>query len=220
MARRARPLPEINGGSLADIAFLLLIFFLVTTTMDIDSGLSRKLPPWVPDEEKDKTPPIKERNVFIVLVNSNDQLLVEGKPLNVRYLKEKTKEFIRNPRNKENLPEKMLLSVKIQKAQAKGRLKEVKRLEAAKNLLGNVEISKQVISLQNDMSTSYGTYIEVQNELIAAYNEIRDEYSMQKFGKTFRDLNPKIEKDKIDAIKVVYPQSISEAEPKNIGGKK
>jgi len=220
MARRARPVQEINGGSLADIAFLLLIFFLVTTTMDVDSGLSRKLPPWVPPEEIDETPPIKERNVFIVLVNSNDQLLVENEPMDVRYLKDKAIEFIKNPRNKENLPEKELLSEKIKKAQDKGNMKEVRKLETTQRLLGNIEISKQVISLQNDMSTSYGTYIEVQNELIAAYNEVRDELSMQKFGKKYDDLDPDLDKDKIDAIKEVYPQSISEAEPKNIGGNK
>ena len=188
-----RKAPEINGGSMADIAFMLLIFFLVATTMDIDSGLSRKLPP-MPEENQEKDNDlIKERNVFVVLINKNNLLLVEGEPTNINYLKDKTKEFIANPRNLDNLPEK-----------------KEKRID----YFGNYMVSKGIISLQNDRGTAYGTYIEVQNALAQAYNELRDEKAMQKFGKKYDELS----KDKMDAIKKIYPQRISEAEPKNVGG--
>ncbi len=192
MARKSRETPEINGGSMADIAFLLLIFFLVATTMDIDTGLSRKLPPYNPDQI-DNNDQIKERNVYVVLINSNDQLLVEGQQMNVYNLREAAKEFIVNPENKENLPEK-----------------EPREID----FLGERMVSKGIISLQNDRGTSYGMYIKVQNELIAAYNEVRDEVSMREFGKFYENLP----EDKQDAIKKYYPQIISEAEPKNIGG--
>ena len=190
MARRA--VPEINGGAMADIAFMLLIFFLVATTMDIDSGLTTQLPPPIPDEVE-PPPPVKERNVFVVLINKNNQLLVEGKPTSIRNLKEKAKEFVVNPNNEEDLPEKKIIDVEY---------------------FGAYEVSKGIISLQNDRSTSYKSYIEVQNELIAAYNELRDELAIKKFGKRYEDLN----KEKQKAIRKIYPKAISEAEPKNIGG--
>lgn len=191
---RSKETPEINGGSMADIAFLLLIFFLVATTMDIDTGLSRKLPPYNP-EQQENDEQIKERNVYVVLINSSDQLLVEGQQMNVYKLREEAKEFIVNPEDKENLPEK--------------RPEEIP-------YFGEVMVSKGIISLQNDRGTSYGMYIKVQNELIAAYNEIREEVAMRKFGRHFDE----IPEDKQDAIKEYYPQIISEAEPKNTGGGK
>jgi biopolymer transport protein ExbD len=190
-----RQAPEINAGSMADIAFLLLIFFLVTTTMDVDSGLQRMLPPMPEDQVEQQD--IKQRNVFVVLVNSNDQLLVEGEIGDIKNLRREAKEFIANPGNRENLPEK-----------------EVKPVD----FFGNYPISKQVISLQNDRGTSYEMYIKVQNELAAAYNELRNELSVSQFGKTYDELVSMKEEDKVKAIRAIYPQRISEAEPKNIGG--
>ena len=194
-----RSVPEINGGSLADIAFLLLIFFLVATTMDVDSGISRLLPP-MPEENQQDDSEIKERNVFVVLINRDDQLFVEKEVVSIDQLKDLTKEFILNPLNKDNLSEKRTQSVEY---------------------FGDVEVSKGVISLQNDIGTSYGKYIAVQNELAAAVNELRNELCMQKFGKTYDDLDPlnDVESEIIDAVKKVYPMAISEAEPKRIGGK-
>ncbi len=186
-----REVPEINGGAMADIAFMLLIFFLVATTMDIDSGLSRKLPPPLPPDVEEP-PPIKERNVFVVLINSLDRLMVEGEALDIKNLKDKAKEFIENPMDVETLPEK-------------------KPTEVA--YFGTYPVSKGVISLQNDRNTSYGVYIQAQNALVAAYNELRDEMAIRKFGKPLNELA----EDKQDAIKDIYPQRISEAEPKNIG---
>ncbi len=191
-----RKLPEYNASSLADIAFMLLIFFLVTTTMDVDSGLERRLPQWVDPEDIEDTPPIKERNVFVVLVDRNNRLMVEGELTRVEDLKDKAKEFLTNPTNDENLPEK-----------------EVKEIP----YFGPYEVltKSAVISLQNDVGTTYGRYIAVQNELIAAINELREDLSQRKFGKSYDDLNS----DQQDAVKKIYPQKISEAEPKKIGGR-
>jgi biopolymer transport protein ExbD len=191
-----RKLPEYNASSLADIAFMLLMFFLVVTTMDVDSGLERRLPQWVDPEDIEDTPPIKERNVFVVLVDRNNRLMVEGELTRVEDLKERTKEFLTNPMNDENLPEK-----------------EVKEIP----YFGPYEVltKSAVISLQNDVGTTYGTYITVQNELVAAINELREDLAQRKFGKSYANLNS----DQQDAIKEIYPQKISEAEPKKIGGR-
>lgn len=198
MARRESP--EINAGSMADIAFLLLIFFLVTTTMDVDTGLTRKLPPPI-EEELEEPPEVKERNVFQVLVNANDALLVEGELILVSQLRETAKEFIVGDKTftDESMPE--------------GRATDVP-------LLGKIMVSKQIVSLQNDRGTSYAMYIKVQNELVGAYNEVRNEYAQQKFGKTMQELeaeDSKLSEDQLKAVKKVYPQRISEAEPKNAG---
>lgn len=206
MARRNRKLEEINAGSMADIAFLLLVFFLVTTTMDTSWGLSRRLPPPLL-ENQEPPPPIKDRNVFVVLANANDQLLVEGELMDISELRAAAKEFIANPARKEDLP-------------------EFKETDIP--LLGRVPVSKQVISLQNDNGTSYNLYIQVQNELEAAYNELRNELSVQRFGIRYDVLeeqadptgaNDEKAQEMVEAIRDVYPQRISEAEPKNVGGK-
>lgn len=193
----ARKVPEINAGSMADIAFLLLIFFLVTTTMDTDKGLQRKLPPMPENDKLDQNaPPVHKRDVFVVLINSQDQLLVQNEPLDITQLKEKAKEFIANPANKDNLPEKANKFVE-------GLGREV------------FLCKKAIISLQNDMGTSYNAYISVQNELARAYDELRDEFCKAEWGKPFAEL----EEAKQNIVRGdIYPQIISEAEPKNIGG--
>lgn len=187
-----RDVQEVNAGSTADIAFLLLIFFLVTTTMDTDSGLARMLPPPVP-EETVAPPPIKERNVFSVLLNSQNQLLVEGELMDISDLKEAAKEFIENPLNSDKLPEKKQIEVEP---------------------LGVVEVTKGVISLQNDRGTQYQAYLMVQNELQAAYTELREDLARRKFRKSYDELDEEQQK----AVRTVYAQKISEAEPKNVGG--
>ena len=197
MARRESP--EINAGSMADIAFLLLIFFLVTTTMDVDTGLTRKLPPPI-EEELENPPEIRERNVFQVLVNANDDLLVEGETMLVSNLRAKAKLFIVGDASDESMPEFKYTDVP---------------------LLGRMLVSKQIVSLQNDRGTSYEMYIKVQNELVGAYNEVREEYAQQKFGKTMQQLEDAAQatelfKEQLKAVKKVYPQRISEAEPKNV----
>ncbi len=181
-------MPEVPAASLADIAFMLLIFFLVTTTMDVDSGLERRLPQWV-DQPLDEEVDVKERNIFVVLVNRNNDLLVENEWTNISELREKAKEFMANPADSESLPEK-----------------EPKEIP----FFGEVMVTKGVISLSNDLDTKYGTYIAVQNELVAAINELRDELAKSKFQKSYNDL----EKEQQDAIRDIYPSRISEAEPK------
>lgn len=184
---------EFNASSMADIAFLLLIFFLVTTTMDVDTGISRRLPP--PIDPSVKPPDVKDRNIFNVLVNKNDRLLVEGKEGDIRLLKDQAKEFLSNPYNTEDLPEK--------------------RMEDIPLLGGEFPVSKGIISLKNDRGTSYDMYIKVQNELTKAINELRDELSMERFGIKFENLK---DEDMIDAIQTAVPVSISEAEPEDVGG--
>lgn len=180
MASKRRGLPEINAGSMADIAFLLLIFFLVTTTMDQDTGISRKLPP-MPEEEQEKPPEIKAKNIYVVLINSKNELLVEGKWTQISELKDGAKKFINNN---------------------------------GVDPSSSDSPQKAIISLQNDRGTKYMTYIQVQNELAAAYNELRNEAALSKFGERYADLNKNEKKE----IRKLYPQKISEAEPKNIGG--
>jgi biopolymer transport protein ExbD len=199
MAKSRRELQSINAGSMADISFLLLIFFLVASTMDVDTGLSRLLPPMPDENQKDDQSEIRERNVFVVLINKYDQLFVENEVVDISALKELTKDFIMNPEDKPNLSEKKLENV---------------------DYFGDVMISKGVISLQNDIGTSYGKYIEVQNELAAAVNELRNALCLQKFGRRFEDLDPLNENENavIEAVKKVIPMAISEAEPKKIGG--
>lgn len=195
MAKRNRKVPGINASSTADIAFMLLIFFLITTSMDTDRGLARRLPP--PPENQDQKDDIivKERNVLQIRINKNDELMVGGEWFDVKQLRAKAKEFIANPKDDSNMPEKH-----------------------AKNIpfFGDVMITeKHVISVQNDVGTSYDAYLQVQNELVAAYNELRNELANAKFGK---DLAECTEEER-DAITQYYPQKISEAEPKKYGGK-
>lgn len=186
-----RKLPEYNAASLADIAFMLLIFFLVTTTMDVDSGLRRKLPAPLPVDQP-PPPPIKERNVFVVLVNANDQLLVNGELMRVDDLREKAKEFLENPNDIETLPERKVVDI---------------------DFFGAYKVSKGVISLRNDVGTTYGTYLSVQNELVGAVRELRDDLSKSKWGKNYRELD----REQQNAVKKAIPSLISEAEPKRVG---
>jgi len=187
-----REAPEINGGSIADIAFMLLIFFIVATTMNVDSGIMRKLPE-LSDDPPEEIDQIKDRDVFDVRINYKNQLLVEGKSIQVNRLREKAKEFIENPSNSEELPQKEDVDVPF---------------------FGVYPVSKQVISLQNDRGTKYDIYIQVQNELTAAYNELRNEISMKQFHRPFDKLN----EEEMKAVKKIYPMRISEAEPRRSTG--
>ena len=189
-----RKVPEVPGTSLADISFLLLIFFLSVTSMATDKGLIRRLPPPVDANAITEDIKVKERNVMVILLNSNNQLMVQREYTHVRELRAKAKEFIKNPTNNPNLPELR---------------------DTVLTHLGHVRFTKNhVISLQNDRGTEYQAYIEVQNELIAAYNELRNEMAKNHFGALFDDLD----QEKQDEIKLVFDQKISEAEPKNYGG--
>lgn len=268
MARRE--LQEINAGSMADIAFLLLIFWLVTTTIDSDEGIKRQLPPPVPPDID--VPQAKEQNVFNVKVNFLDALLVEGEPADILDLKDKAKNFLiatgdgimSHPLGRETVgknrevemitgangktnaafPERLW----VRKADVKQSIAEYEAFVAAaedenrrknytkvldnwKEKLTTIELlggdykelpPSALISMQNDNATTYDTYLQVQNELQSAVNELRDELAIAKFGRTYKELEDLYDRnsedksllDKIIAVRSVYPQRISEAEPR------
>ncbi|MCG1035387.1 ExbD/TolR family protein [Polaribacter sargassicola] len=206
MARRENP--EINAGSMADIAFLLLIFFLVTTTMNVDSGVSKKLSEKPP---ADYVPPvIKEKNIFEVNINRNNELLVEGERMEIKDLKEAAIAFIDNGGG----------VGKVENGVASGPCDYCRgeRSEASSD-----HPNKAIISVQSDRLTEYGTYLTVQNELLRAYAELRNRLSLEKFQIPFAELeeaykdnsNNESLKKKVDFIKTSYPQIISDAEPTN-----
>lgn len=187
--------PQINASSQADIAFLLLVFFLITTTMDVDKGLRRRLPPMQENQQQQQDIKVNRRNVVIVKINSQDRVMVGTQPADVSQIKDKIVEFITNPTDDPNMPEK-----------------EVKNIKG----FGSYPVSKGVVSLQNDKGTLYNSYIQVQNEIVKAFNEMRDQFAMQNYGKKYARLDEEHQKIVKDAI----PQNISEAEPKDVGGKK
>ena len=205
MAKKKRKVPGLNGSSLADISFILLIFFLITTSMDTDTGLVRRLPPPPDPNQQEDDVKVKGRNVMVVAVNMNNQIsfyygdeskrVFQG-DVKVEELREVAKEFIANPDNKANMP-------------------EFHPADPPLPILGAYPVTKNhIISVQTDRSTKYEVYFQIQNELMAAYNELRDEFAREKFGKYFRDLT----EDERLAVTGVYPMKISEAEPKKYGG--
>ena len=187
----ARKTPGLNTQSTADIAFLLLCYFLMTSTMDQQSGLQRRLPPMPDQNQKTEDTKVNKRNIIIVKINSSDRLFAGDQILDVSQLKDKIKEFITNPSNDPNLPER-----------------EMKMIEG----YGEYPVSKGVISLQNDRGTSYRAYIAVQNELVKAINEVRDDFCKQNYGKAYTFLT----EDQQKIVREAIPQNISEAEPKDV----
>jgi biopolymer transport protein ExbD len=258
MARRE--LQEINAGSMADIAFLLLVFFLMVTTIDSEKGILRQLPPPIPEDIV--LPEVRQRNVFEVKVNSNNQLLVEGRLMEIGNLKAAARKFLIADGAFEDLREDPDLPVRVritkavlqpqidqlnglkQQAAAAGDNDKVKDIEDAIDKLERkknaIDLFKRnykelpgsaLISMQNDNNTDYDTYIQVQNELQSAVNELRDEVAIKYFGVPYSKLEEDYEaqrtaeggadeavKNRIYAVQAVYPQRISEAEPVNLGG--
>ncbi|MEZ4857590.1 MAG: biopolymer transporter ExbD [Flavobacteriaceae bacterium] len=207
MARRATP--EVNAGSMADIAFLLLIFFLVTTTIEKDKGIARQLPPKMEDQPEDVI--IKQKNLFIVNVNKNDQLLVEEELAELKDLRQAAIDFIDNGGAPSGSPEYCSF--------CKGK----RSPESSDNP------EKAVISVQNDRLTSYKMYIAVQNELVAAYNFLRDRESQRLYGWKYTEMKKAIDEgditgakaddiqEKLQAVQDLIPLKLSEAEPKKSG---
>ncbi|MBO5676424.1 MAG: biopolymer transporter ExbD [Bacteroidaceae bacterium] len=194
MAKKKKKVPGLNASSTADISFILLIFFLITTSMDTDSGLARRLPQPPDKEQEDAQIDVKERNVLNVRLNAAGALMCNSEIIEISLLRDRAKEFIQNPNDLSSLPEKSAVEI---------------------DLLGQCYITKNhVISVQTDRGTPYDVYFQVQNELVGAYNELRDELSKAKFGRPYEVLN----NEQQVAIRAYYPQKISEAEPKNYGG--
>ncbi|WP_074409567.1 MULTISPECIES: ExbD/TolR family protein [Aquimarina] len=201
MARRAAP--EVNAGSMADIAFLLLIFFLVTTTIETDTGISRKLPP--PQEEEIEPPVLKQKNIFVVELNKNNDLLVEEAPMELKDLREAAIKFLDN---------------------GGGRGEEAcSYCQGDRDPSSSDNPTKAVISLNNNRETNYGAYIAVQNELVAAYTTLRNREAQRLFGKTFEQMEADFKdvnysgsktklKEDIKKIQFLFPEKLSEAEPK------
>ena len=208
MAKRS--IPEVNAGSMADIAFLLLIFFLVTTTIEQDNGITRKLPRW--EEVPPPNPPIiKKKNIFTVVVNKEDKMLVEDVPMELKDLKKAAIEFIDNGGG----------------ASAEG--DKCDYCQGARSAESSDHPSKAIIALKNDRETSYSVYVAIQNELGAAYTELRNREAVRLYGQgnTFTSMNaiykdPKVKdaalKEKLDTrlkkLKDMYPQFISEVDSK------
>ena len=188
-------IPEINASSQADIAFTVLIFFLVVSTMDIDTGIVRVLPPMADPNVKQEDIKVKQRNLLLVFVSGSGNIMAGGKVISLNALKDKAKEFILNPLDDKNLPEKKDTAI-----------------EMPDGSKWTYPVSEGVISLQNTRDTSYQVYIQVQNELTRAFNEVRDEVSMAKFGKKFADLGDAESK----VITKAIPMKISEAEPRRM----
>ncbi len=197
MPRRGGP-PEVNAGSMADIAFLLLIFFLVTTTIETDAGLDRMLPPIEPP---DQDVVIKQKNIFTVNINKNGQLLVEEELLDLRDLRNRAVQFLDN-----------------------GGDGTCDYCRGGKDASSSDNPTKAIISLKNDRETRYATYITVQNELVGAYNELRNREAQRLYGRNFTEmeaefLNPETPasirdelKDKVKRVQDLFPQKLSEAE--------
>ncbi len=195
MAKRAAP--EVNAGSMADIAFLLLIFFLVTTTMEKDSGINRKLPPI---EDSDEDVIIKQKNIFTVLINGKDEMLVEDELMQIKDLRAAAVEFLDN-----------------------GGDGSCDYCKGRKNPKSSDNPDKAIISLKNERETSYATYISVQNELVGAYNELRNRRAQELFGTSFLEMQKNYKdvqwigdktklKERIDQIKLEYPMKLSEVQ--------
>jgi hypothetical protein len=208
MARRSAP--EVNAGSMADIAFLLLIFFLVTTTIEKDKGIARQLPPKTEQQPDDKVI-IKKRNLLVVLVNKNDQLLVNDNLMELKDLRQTAIDFLDNGGAPAGTPEYC--------DYCKGR----------GDIESSVNPDKAVISVQNDRLSSYKMFIAVQNELVAAYNFLRDRESQRLYGWKFTEVKRAIDEgnfsgnlssteDKLKNIQTLFPLKLSEAEPKKAGG--
>ncbi|EAR13886.1 hypothetical protein PI23P_05292 [Polaribacter irgensii 23-P] len=204
MARRENP--EINAGSMADIAFLLLIFFLVTTTMNVDSGVSKKLSEKPPE---DYVPPIiKEKNIFEVNINRNNDLLVEGERMDIKDLKITAMAFIDNGGGEGKIDEGVVTG-------------PCTYCQGERSISSSDHPNKAIISVQSDRGTEYGTYLKVQDELIKAYSVLRDRLSKQRYGISFVELEESYKEDrnnlelkkKVEDIKNSYPEIISDAEP-------
>ena len=191
MAVNIKKPPTLNAMQTADMAFIMLCFFMMVTTMGSEFGLIRQLPPWVEHNPNDKGDKINERNVLVVKINVQNQLLVNNEYMEMSQLRAKTKDFFNINNSGDKYPEKETVELPY---------------------LGSININKTaIVSLQNDRGTAYRTYIQAQNELSAAINELRDEFSLQRFANRYENLTPE-QQDVVGSQ--VYKMAISEAEPR------
>ncbi|WP_242132164.1 ExbD/TolR family protein [Aestuariivivens marinum] len=184
--RHSRLMPEVNAGSMADIAFLLLIFFLVTATIPKDQGINRKLPAFCPDGQICEID-INERNILRIALNNKNELMVNGETITIEELKDVTKAFLDN--NGDG---------------------SCTYCNGAKLEISSDNPDKAIISLQNSKYTSYNQYIKVQDELTLAYFELRQAYCESILKKSIDNIN----NEELKAVKEAYPFILSEAETK------
>lgn len=178
--KRKREDPEMGGAGMADIAFLLLIFFLLVTTIDVDTGIGLQLPP-APEEDQEP-PPIKERNLLNILVNAQGMVLIDDEPTQVPQVKQKVKDFITNNGQDPNLSDSP---------------------------------DKAIVSIKTSRQTPYKTYINMLDEVMGAYLELRNQASQSQFGVPYSQLEDDSEEQK--QIRDIYPKKISIAEPSEEG---
>lgn len=178
LKKRERDSAEINGSSMADIAFLLLIFFLVTTTINVDTGIGMVLPP--PLDPEVEPPPIRERNLMNILVNAQGLILMDEQPVSINEVKDKLIEFIDNPTDNEEL---------------------------------SISPDAAIVSLKTQRETPYNIYIDMLDEVMSAYKELRDAASRANYGREYSQLAENSPQQ--EQIKDMYPKKISIAEPDN-----
>ena len=210
MGKSKRKVPGINASSTADISFILLIFFLVVTSMNSSTGLNVRLPEPPEDEDLQNPPKIKKRNSLIVLVNMDNRIMItQGErpayEIDVADLRQLAKDFISNDENRADYPEKHAEDVVFEDGGVEHELPSGRQQNIT---------SKHVISLQTDRGTNYNTYFEVSNELYAAYDELRDELARKEYGKPYKTLDVAQQM----LCRLYYKTMISEAEPRSIGG--
>lgn len=198
MAKGKRSSTEINASSMADIAFLLLIFFLVTTTIDQDKGILNKLPPWIEDQEEIiiKT---KQRDVLEILINANNQLLVESEYMKIEELRQRTIDHILNKGKRDDYP--------------------ATPQDAIISLKNDRGTSYDIyIQVQNELK---GAYTSLRNEktLQVSKGEFKTYVELKQCTDPL-EKNKLIKKCRVwkKEVKEAYPMKISEAEPKNFGG--
>lgn len=186
--RPRRKVPLLNTTSTADISFMLLVFFLVTSSMDTDKGLPRQLPP-PQDETKTQELMVKERNLMQVALDENDQLTIDGKTASLGELTRHTIEFVANVKDDALMPEKSVREV---------------------NFFGRCAVSdRHVIAIQVSRQTSYEAYFHMQNAIVAGYTQLRNQLARKHFHHPYMRCTAA----ERDAINMVYPQRISEDKP-------
>jgi biopolymer transport protein ExbD len=179
LKKREREVAEVPQAGMADIAFLLLIFFLVVTTIDVDTGIGMQLPP--PPDPDQEPPPIRERNLMNILVNAQGMILINEQPANLQEVRDLVMNFVDN----ENRAQDPNLSESPRQA---------------------------IVSIKTDRQTPYEIYINMLDEVIGAYRQLRDEAAQREFGISYREYNNRVSRTD-NVIREMYPQNISLAEP-------
>tara|TARA_Y100001978_G_scaffold156247_1_gene141753 strand:- start:640 stop:1341 length:702 start_codon:yes stop_codon:yes gene_type:complete len=229
-----REVEEINAGSMADIAFLLLIFFLITTTMNLPQVQEERLP-----QKSDVEFLLNEKNVLQIMANKNDKIGIEGEFAEMEDIKDAVIKFYQHDEGARNLPS----YIEVDKATCEDTIESLeaalavypdaalfkieldawtRRLDAV-NAFGGTGFktlpNNATISIQMDNSTKYETYMKVLDQIMLGLNHLRDSLCKDKFqGIPFSKLNDKVESDKqkISAIRQVYPKKIMKEKNRSV----